>query len=105
MATGGTDQAVHIYDAATLQERISFRAHDAEIDALAFHPTAPIIATASADGSVKLWDYRSAKMLDYFLGLGGAPTTLAFSPNGHLLLVDGQERTTRIYDVSSVKAP
>ena len=105
VATGGTDQAVHIYDAATLQERISFRAHDSEIDAIAFHPTAPIIATASADGAVKLWDYRSGKQLDYFLGLGGIPAALAFSPNGRLLLVDGQERTTRIYDVSQVKAP
>jgi WD40 repeat protein/tRNA A-37 threonylcarbamoyl transferase component Bud32 len=105
VATGGTDQAVHIYDAATLQERIAFRAHDSEISALAFHPTAPILATASPDGSVKLWDYRSAKLLDYFLGLNGPPTTLAFSPNGRLLLVDGRERTTRIYDVSGVKAP
>jgi serine/threonine protein kinase/WD40 repeat protein len=105
VATGGTDQCVHIYDAATLQERISFRAHDSEIDALAFHPTASIIATASADGAVKLWDYRSGKQLDYFLGLGGMPAALAFSPNGRLLLVDGQERTTRIYDVSGVKAP
>ena len=105
LATGGTDQSVHIYDAATLQERISFRAHDSEIDALAFHPTAPIIATASPDGAVKLWDYRSAKLLDYYLGLGGPPTTLAFSPNGRLLLVDGQEKTTRIYDVSAIKAP
>jgi serine/threonine protein kinase/WD40 repeat protein len=105
VATGGTDQAVHVYDAATLQERIAFRAHDSEINALAFHPTDPIIATASPDGSVKLWDYRSAKLLDYFLGLNGPPTTLAFSPNGRLLLVDGQEKTTRIYDVSGVKAP
>jgi serine/threonine protein kinase/WD40 repeat protein len=105
VATGGTDQAVHIYDAATLQERISFRAHDSEIGAVAFHPTAPIVATASKDGAVKLWDYRSGKMLDYFLGLGGNPTTLAFSPNGKLLLADGMERTTRIYDVSGVKAP
>jgi hypothetical protein len=44
-------------------------------------------------------------MLDYFLGLGGAPTTIAFSPNGHLLFVDGQEKTTRVYDVSAIKAP
>jgi WD40 repeat protein/tRNA A-37 threonylcarbamoyl transferase component Bud32 len=105
VATGGTDQAVHIYDAATLQERTAFRAHDSEINALAFHPTAPIVATASIDGSVKLWDYRSAKLLDYFLGLNGPPTTLAFSPNGKLLLVDGHEKTTRVYDVSGVKAP
>ena len=59
----------------------------------------------TGDGSVKLWDYRSAKLLDSFLGLAGPPAALAFSPNGRLLLVDGQEKTTRIYDVSAVKAP
>ena len=105
VATGGTDQAVHIYDAATLQERLTFRAHDGDIGALAFHPSAPIIASASVDGSVKLWDYRSARLLGYYLGLGGMPTTLSFSPNGRLLLVDGQEKTTHVYDVSQVKAP
>jgi WD40 repeat protein len=105
VATGGSDQAVHIYDAATLQERISYRAHDNEIDALAFHPSAPIIATASADGAVKLWDYRTGKLLDYFLGLSGPPAAVGFSPNGHFLFVDGQEKVTHIYDVSEIKAP
>jgi WD40 repeat protein len=105
VAIAGSDQSVHVYDAATLQERIAFRAHDSEIDALAFHPKAPIVATASPDGAVKLWDYRSGTLLDYFLGLGGAPATLAFSPNGRFLLVDGQDKTTRVYDVSAVKAP
>jgi WD40 repeat protein len=105
VAIGGTDQTVHVYDAATLQERIAFRAHDGDIGALAFHPTAPIIASASIDGSVKLWDYRSGKLLGYFLGLGGMPFTLSFSPNGRLLMVDGQDKATRVYDVAEVKAP
>lgn len=105
VATGGSDQMLHVYDATTLQEQIAFRAHDSEINALAFHPSAPILASASADGVVKLWDYHTGKQLDYFLGLGGAPAALGFSPNGKLLFVDGQEKTTRIYDVSGVKVP
>jgi len=34
----------------------------------------------------------------------GAPAALAFSPNGRLLFVDGQEKTARVYDASGVKA-
>ena len=102
IAIGGSDQCVHLFDADTLRERSSFRAHDGEIGALAFHPSEPVIATASADGSVKLWEYNSAHLLDYFVGLGGPPVTAAFSPNGRLLAVDGQERTSRVYDVSGV---
>ncbi|NDD37748.1 MAG: hypothetical protein EB082_04940 [Verrucomicrobia bacterium] len=74
--------------------------------AVAFHPTQPIIATASVDGSVKLWTYRDLRRpLATFLGLGGAPVTLSFNPNGTLLFVDGQERTTRVFDVAHVRAP
>lgn len=105
VAIGGTDQTVHVYDAATLQERIAFRAHDGDIGALAFHPTAPIIASGSIDGSVKLWDYRSGRLVGYFVGLGGMPFALAFSPDGRLLMVDGYDKTTRVYDVGKVKAP
>ena len=53
---------------------------------------------------MKVWDHRNGKLLDYFLGLAGNPVTLSFSANGKLLMVDGQERTTRVYDVSSVTA-
>lgn len=39
-----------------------------------------------------------------FLGVGGTRVTLAFNPNGTRLLVDGQERTSRAFAVSGVKA-
>jgi hypothetical protein len=102
VALSGVDRKVHLYDAETLAETAGFRAHDGEIGALAFHPAKPIIATGSSDGSVKLWDHRSGTLLDTFIGLGGPPVTLSFSPNGRLLLVDGQEFHTRIYEVGSV---
>ncbi|NBU11478.1 MAG: hypothetical protein EBS84_21135 [Proteobacteria bacterium] len=102
VALGGSDRSVHLFDAATLRETNSFRAHDGDVGALAFHPGLPIIASASADGSVKIWDHSTGKLLDYFLGLAGNPVVLSFSPNGKLLMVDGQERTTRIYDLSHI---
>ncbi|MEQ2007709.1 MAG: protein kinase [Limisphaerales bacterium] len=104
VALGGSDRAVHLFDADTLREQPGFRAHDSDIGALTFHPKQPILATASADGSVKVWDHRTGRLLDYFLGLAGNPVTLSFSPNGKLLMVDGQERTTRVYDVAHVTA-
>jgi WD40 repeat protein len=100
VAIAGSDQSVHVFDAATFVEKSVFRAHDGEITALAFHPTLPLIATAAMDRSVKLWEHDTARMVEHFLGLGGTPVVLAFNPSGTMLLVDGQERTTRVFDVS-----
>ncbi len=100
IALGGVDRMVHISDAETLKVKMSIRVHDDEVTALAFHPSRPVIATASMDGSVKLWDYTTKKMVNYFIGLEGTPVCLSFSPNGKLLAVDGQEFTSRVFDVS-----
>lgn len=97
VAIAGSDQSVHLLDAATLEEKSSFRAHDGEITVLTFHPTRPILATASMDHAVKLWEHGTARLVEQFLGLGGTPVVLAFNPSGSLLLVDGQERTTRVF--------
>ncbi|HSH92873.1 MAG TPA: hypothetical protein VK968_01870, partial [Roseimicrobium sp.] len=102
IALGGSDRVVHLYDAETFREQAGFRAHDGDVGALTFHPTQPVLATASADGSVKLWEYRTGKLLDYFLGLAGNPVVLSFSPNGKLLMVDGQEHATRIYQIGKL---
>ncbi len=100
IALGGADRMIHISEAETLKVKMSIRVHDDEVTALAFHPSRPVIATASMDGSVKLWDYTTKKMVNYFIGLEGTPVCLSFSPNGKLLAVDGQEFTSRVFDVS-----
>ncbi|MEN9573652.1 MAG: Serine/threonine-protein kinase PrkC [Verrucomicrobiota bacterium] len=108
VAFAGGDRNVYLVPTepqpdGSLKEGSFFRAHDGEIGVVAFHPTQPILATASADGSVKLWDHRDPRRpLAYFLGLDGMPVTLSFNPSGRRLLVDGQERTTRVYDVGGV---
>jgi serine/threonine protein kinase/WD40 repeat protein len=111
LAAAAGDRYVYFTDTAPgpngkIQQRQFFRVHDGEVGAVAFHPTQPILATASADGSLKLWDHRAPKQpLATFLGLGGTPVALSFNPSGKLLLVDGQERTTRVYDVAHVTVP
>jgi serine/threonine protein kinase/WD40 repeat protein len=100
LALGGTDHSIHFLDAQTLAEKPSLRAHEGEIGALAFHPSLPILASASSDGSIKLWNHETRTLLDHFIGLNGMPVTLAFSPDGRLLFAEAQENTNRLYDVS-----
>lgn len=102
IALAGDDQMIVIRDADTLDERYRFRAHDAAITALRFHPSLPILATGSIDFSLKLWDYRTAKLRKTFLGIDGRPVMIAFSPNGKLLAEEGMEEAFHLFDISDV---
>ena len=99
VAIGGADLMVRVFDAGTLEERFSYRAHDAEITALAFHPQRSVLATGSADGSVKLWDYEASRLRVSFPGFTGTPVSLAFSPKGRLLSAESVENNMRLFDL------
>lgn len=94
-AEAGTDKNVRIRDASTLAVVREFRVHDGPVTALAWHPTLNVIATASTDLTIRLWDVETGRKL---LGLRGplaAPHTLDFSPGGHRLgcaAIDGFSR-------------
>ncbi len=99
IAVAGAEQVIRVLDAATLEVRSDFRAHDDEISTLAFHPKLRQLASGSPDGSVKLWDYHNARLIRTFLGIDGTPVMLAFSPNGRLLSVESQEKNARLFDL------
>ncbi|MEQ1859672.1 MAG: protein kinase [Chthoniobacteraceae bacterium] len=84
-AEAGADRCVRIRNAATLAVEREFRAHDAGITALAWHPTEPIVATASADLSIRLWNIETGRRLEELRGPLATPDTLAFSPSGQRL--------------------
>ncbi len=100
-AEAGADKSVRIRDAATLAVQQEFRAHDGPITALAWHPTKPIMATASADLSVKIWNLETGQRLEELSGMVAPPTELAFSPSGQRLGCAGNG-PTRIWEPRSL---
>ena len=103
-AEAGADKIVRVRDAslAVLRE---FRAHDGPITALAWHPSKPIIATASADLSIKIWNVDTGKRLEEIRGILSAPMPpagLAFSPSGHRLACTTPRDATRIWEPPSL---
>jgi hypothetical protein len=97
IAVGGSDRFVMILDADTLAVKYRFRAHDATISAACFHPTQPLLATGSADHSLKLWRYEDATELQAFVGIEGLPRSISISPDGRILATDGRDRAVRIF--------
>src|SRR5262249_38063553 len=57
LVTGGRDQLVRVWDAATGQELYALRGHNEQVNAVVFATGGerPVLASASADATVKTW--------------------------------------------------
>jgi WD40 repeat protein len=87
LVSGATDNLARVWDIATGKEVQAFP-HGAAVRAVAFHPTTPTIATASADKSVNLHPIAVARLSV----IGPAPVrSLAPSTSGNTLIVAGDE--------------
>jgi len=104
-AEAGAGKTVRVRDATTLAVEQEFRVHDDHITALAWHPTLPILATASLDLRVRIWNLDTGRRLEDFHGMKIAPNALAFSPGGQRLGCAGAGGPTRIWELDSLEDP
>jgi hypothetical protein len=103
LAEGGADFRLRVRDGKTLQIEREMRVHDAAVTAVAWHPTLPVVATASEDRSVKIWDLRSQTMVQKTGVFLNMPNGLYWSPDGRSLAVQSVGTATFI-DIFSVDA-
>jgi WD40 repeat protein/serine/threonine protein kinase len=101
------DGTVRVWDATPLGQQededcLTLHGHSDEVTCVAYSPRDPaVVGSASVDGTVMLWDTRTAKAVRTIRDLGGSVMCLAFSPDGHLLATVGQEKGVKIWDTQS----
>lgn len=100
-AEGGADRMVRLRDTQTLAIKQELRVHDGPIMALAFHPAHPILATASEDLTIKLWNLADGKLIEELSGPVGPPRQLVFSLNGRRLACLSGDRSMRIWNLDA----
>jgi coatomer subunit beta' len=89
--SGADDRTVKIWDYQTKSIVHSLEGHDHNVCAVLFHPKLPLIASASEDGTVRIWQsttYRAETTLNYGMERAWA---LAASPNTNKLAIGFDE--------------
>ncbi|KAA2258816.1 AAA family ATPase [Solihabitans fulvus] len=78
--------------------------HQQAVVSVAFNPDGHTLATASLDGTVKLWDSttrRTTATFDATTTSGFTGRVLAFSPDGHTLATNSRDGAVALWDVTT----
>ena len=77
--------------------QLILRGHTGRVDAVAFSADSRIIATASWDRTVRLWNPATGQLIRTLHGPDGALSCIAIAPDGRVA-VSGRDKTVTIWD-------
>jgi WD40 repeat protein len=106
--SGGTPSDtgfIKVYDATSGGELFSITGHKGPVRSVTYSPDGQRLASGSDDGTAKLWDARSGKLLRTIAGRDSSITAIsavAFSPDGRRLAgAFPEDATVRIWDTTT----
>jgi hypothetical protein len=99
----GDDGVPVVRDFAAKKDVARLTGHFARVSAVAVSPDGTKLATASADGLIRIWDAATFRPLYEPAGHTAAVRSLELAPDGRTLLTVGHDRTVRIWDLVTGK--
>lgn len=90
-------------EADPVERRLTLKGHDGEVRSAQFSPDGSVLATASMDGTLILWDPSAGTKLDTIQNAGQWWMRLTFTDDGKKLLAGTQRGSIKIVDTTSGK--
>jgi WD40 repeat protein len=92
--------------AAGAQERLRVEIvppipHARDVSSAVFSRDGARVLTGSADGTVKLWDVATTRMVRTFVGHKRGVTAVALSPDGTRVLSGSEDKTIRLWEIAT----
>ena len=98
MASGGDDRSIRLWHVEQRRLQQVLTGHKLAVEALTFSLKDDLLASASADGSVRFWSLDSKPLANIGYRAVGI-RSLAFSPEGQLLAAGGTDGGIRLIGV------
>ena len=95
-----------LFDKFTFEMAAQVTAHAGEVLQLAWDPSGSRIASAGADGTVRIWDVtdpHAPHQTAILVGHTGAVRSLAWSPDGAHIASGGEDQTIRVWNAQTFK--
>jgi WD40 repeat protein len=99
IVTAGGDLMVRIWDATNGKFLREFKPHGGVVNRIEFPPgRSDVVATASEDGTVKVWNLRTREVKAVLSGSGNGVRGISFSHDGRWLLTADKDGVARVFD-------
>ncbi len=100
LACGRADGVIWIVDVPSGAIARRLEGHKNWVRGVAFHPTRPALASASDDGTARLWDLATGSSTE-LRGHADKVYCVAFSPDGRCLATGSEDTTIVLWDADS----
>jgi eukaryotic-like serine/threonine-protein kinase len=104
LAVAGTNGLIHIWDVAEREVQFDLVGHTGPVHALAYSTNPGVLASASADKTVRWWDPNSGAELrarNDKRPFAGVMRSVAFSTDGLLMAAGGDSRSVTLWSMNS----